>query len=107
MSRLTKKGTRLQRYEGTRRLNRPDQITASLFARTGHCLRMVAGAILLAALSVGPIVTAANADDLEQSVLQYRRKLAAYNQARAAYDVLAKPYWASISEKRKLRFAKE
>jgi hypothetical protein len=68
---------------------------------------MFAGAILLAALSVGPMLTSANADDLEQSVLQYRRKLAAYNEARAAYDVLAKPYWASISEKRKLRFAKE
>ena len=41
-----------------------------------------------------------------QAVADYRRKLAEYQQARAAFDQEAEAYWNAISEKRKIRFAK-
>jgi hypothetical protein len=37
---------------------------------------------------------------------EYRRKLAIYEQARAAYEEQAEAYWDAIAEKRKARFAK-
>ena len=40
------------------------------------------------------------------AVLEYRRKLAEYQAARAAFDAEAGAYWSQISEKRKLRNAK-
>ncbi|MDI1263174.1 MAG: hypothetical protein PS018_07955 [bacterium] len=41
-----------------------------------------------------------------QAVAEYRRKLREYQEARAAFDEEAGAYWASISEKRKVRNAK-
>jgi len=54
-----------------------------------------------------PVATSRADDDLAQQIAEYRQKLAAYNAARAAYDELANPYWASIAEKRKRRIAKQ
>ncbi|MCA1383328.1 hypothetical protein [Bradyrhizobium sp. BRP23] len=63
-----------------------------------------------------PAVRNANAQLLSQffaqgggaspAVLEYRRKLAEYQAARAAYDAEAGAYWSQISEKRKTRNAK-
>ncbi|ULL00683.1 hypothetical protein [Bradyrhizobium sp. I71] len=61
-----------------------------------------------------PAVRDANAQLLSQffaqgvspAVLEYRRKLAEYQAARAAFDVEAGAYWSQISEKRKTRNAK-
>lgn len=41
-----------------------------------------------------------------QAVAEYRRKLAEYQEARAAFDQEAGAYWDAISEKRKIRNAK-
>lgn len=41
-----------------------------------------------------------------QAIADYRRKLKEYQEARAAFEADAGPYWASISEKRKGRNAK-
>lgn len=40
------------------------------------------------------------------AVTEYRRKLAEYQEARAAFDQEAGAYWNAITEKRKIRFAK-
>ncbi|QOZ12476.1 hypothetical protein [Bradyrhizobium sp. CCBAU 51765] len=61
-----------------------------------------------------PAVRNANAQLLSQffaqgaspAVLEYRRKLAEYQAARAAFDAEAGAYWSQISEKRKTRNAK-
>ncbi|MET4764575.1 hypothetical protein ABH970_004947 [Bradyrhizobium ottawaense] len=62
-----------------------------------------------------PAVRDANAQLLSQffaqggaspAVLEYRRKLAEYQAARAAFDAEAGAYWSQISEKRKGRNAK-
>jgi hypothetical protein len=63
-----------------------------------------AWALFLIFFSVG---AAWAGDDLAQQMAEYRQKLAVYNEARAAYDELARPYWASISEKRKRRIVKQ
>ncbi|WP_371422994.1 hypothetical protein [Tardiphaga sp.] len=41
-----------------------------------------------------------------QAIAEYRRKLAEYQEARAAFDQEAGAYWDAISEKRKIRNAK-
>ncbi|MDB5655754.1 MAG: hypothetical protein JWQ94_3367, partial [Tardiphaga sp.] len=41
-----------------------------------------------------------------QAVAEYRRKLADYEEARAAFDAEAKPYWNAVYERRKIRNAK-
>jgi hypothetical protein len=41
-----------------------------------------------------------------QAIADYRRKLAEYEEARAAFDAEAGPYWSAIAEKRKIRNAK-
>jgi hypothetical protein len=41
-----------------------------------------------------------------QAIAEYRRKLKEYQEARAAFEEQAGPYWASISEKRRGRNAK-
>src|ERR1700722_6800598 len=41
-----------------------------------------------------------------QAIAEYRRKLAEYQEARAAFEEEAGPYWSSISEKRRGRNAK-
>ena len=40
------------------------------------------------------------------AIADYRRKLAEYEEARAAFDAEAEPYWNAVSEKRKIRNAK-
>ncbi|MGO4684906.1 hypothetical protein [Hyphomicrobium sp. 2TAF46] len=44
--------------------------------------------------------------DLARKIAQYREKLAEYTKARADYEILARPYWAEIAEKRARRIAK-
>ncbi len=41
-----------------------------------------------------------------QAIADYRRKLAEYEEARAAFDAEAKPYWNAVYERRKIRNAK-
>ena len=41
-----------------------------------------------------------------QAIADYRRKLQEYQEARAAFDAEAEPYWSAIAEKRKIRNAK-
>ena len=41
-----------------------------------------------------------------QAIAEYRRKLREYQEARAAYEQQAEPYWAAIAEKRRGRNAK-
>jgi hypothetical protein len=41
-----------------------------------------------------------------QAIAEYRRKLEEYQQARAAFEAEAEPYWASIYQKRRVRNAK-
>jgi len=41
-----------------------------------------------------------------QAIAEYRRKLAEYEEARAAFDAEAKPYWNAVYERRKIRNAK-
>ena len=41
-----------------------------------------------------------------QAIADYRRKLGEYEEARAAFDAEAKPYWNAIYERRKIRNAK-
>lgn len=77
------------------------------------CLGLVAlahpaGAPLALALDALP---AATADAMAQAaspqaIAEYRRKLKEYQEARAAFEEQAGPYWTSISEKRRGRNAK-
>ena len=53
-----------------------------------------------------PGVANAMAQASPQAIADYRRKLADYEEARAAFDAEAEPYWRAIAEKRKLRNAK-
>jgi hypothetical protein len=41
-----------------------------------------------------------------QAIAEYQRKLAEYQEARAAFDAEAGPYWKAISDKRRIRNAK-
>lgn len=57
---------------------------------------------------LSPLLTSGvRADDLQQRIATYREKLAAYTQARSAYEADAAPYWATINDKRKRRIAKQ
>jgi len=58
--------------------------------------------ITLSTASIGQAEPA----NLTQKIAEYREKLAEYTKARAAYEVVAGPYWASIAEKRARRVAK-
>lgn len=40
------------------------------------------------------------------TIMEYRRKLAEYEQARAQFDAVASEYWSEVAEKRKIRNAK-
>ncbi|MBR0830767.1 hypothetical protein JQ596_35215 [Bradyrhizobium manausense] len=88
-----------------------------------HVIRLVPLALALLAPSarggesaaLPPAVSNANAQLLSQffaqsgaspAVLEYRRKLKEYQEARAAFDEEAGAYWSQISEKRKTRNAK-
>lgn len=89
-----------------------------------HTLALVPLALVLTAPAanggeadaLSPAVRDANAQLLSRffaqgaeaspAVLEYRRKLAEYQAARAAFDAEAGAYWSQISEKRKTRNAK-
>ena len=70
------------------------------------------GLILIAPLHLSSADTYADAaktasKDVTKQIVSYREKLAEYTKARDAYEVLALPYWKSISEKRAQRLAKQ
>ncbi|MCK1757701.1 hypothetical protein IVA78_21375 [Bradyrhizobium sp. 137] len=78
-------------------------------------LALLAPAARGGADALPPAVSNANAQLLSQffaqggaspAVLEYRRKLAEYQAARAAFDAEAGAYWSQISEKRRTRNAK-
>lgn len=80
-----------------------------------YCLRVPALALLLiapqAAASDAAGLPPATAEAMAQAaspqaIAEYRRKLKEYQEARAAFEQEAGPYWSSISEKRKDRNAK-
>ena len=57
------------------------------------------------------VLPAATADAMAQAaspqaIAEYRRKLREYQEARAAFEQDAEPYWTSIAEKRRGRNAK-
>ena len=74
------------------------------------------GWLVAAVLLVSPGVAAGQAGgeqklaqaapNLSPAMAEYRRKLEIYQRARQKFDEEATAYWAAISEKRKLRFAK-
>lgn len=86
--------------------------------RMSHSIRISAVAISLTMLlstsvlaldasSLSPSVADAMAQGASpQAIADYRRKLAEYQEARAAFDQEASAYWNAIAEKRKIRFAK-
>jgi len=86
--------------------------------RMSHSIRISAVAISLTMLlstsvlaldasSLSPSVADAMAQGASpQAIADYRRKLAEYQEARAAFDQEARAYWNAIAEKRKIRFAK-
>ncbi|MGV7216381.1 hypothetical protein [Bradyrhizobium sp. UFLA05-112] len=53
-----------------------------------------------------PAVSNAMAQASPQAILEYRRRLQEYQEARAAFDAEAGAYWGAISEKRRTRNAK-
>jgi hypothetical protein len=57
-------------------------------------------------VAISPAVANAMAQASPQAIAEYRRKLAEYQEARAAFDAEAGAYWSSISEKRRGRNAK-
>jgi len=83
-----------------------------------HSIRILAVAVPLTVLLGGsalalewpsfpPLIGDAAAQGASSpAVAAYRRKLAEYQEARAAFDQEAGAYWNAIAEKRKLRFAK-
>ena len=73
-------------------------VALALPASAPHAVAMDA----LAASTADAMAPAAS----PQAIAEYRRKLKEYQQARAAFEAEAGPYWASVSEKRKGRNAK-
>jgi hypothetical protein len=80
-----------------------------------RCLWLSAFALLLAAAPAmaidadafsAPIADAMAQATPPQAIAEYRRKLREYQEARAAFEEQAGPYWASITEKRRGRNAK-
>lgn len=81
-----------------------------------HSIRNTLALVPLALVLITPAVRDAEAQLLPQlfaqgagaspAVLEYRRKLAEYQAARAAFDAEASVYWSQISEKRRGRNAK-
>src|SRR5262245_29400626 len=70
-----------------------------------HHLVYAGEAGLIAAQRLMPGIAAAQAASPE-AMAEYRRKLAAWHAAYDPFEAIAGPYWTSIAEKRKLRFAK-
>jgi hypothetical protein len=79
-----------------------------------RCHQIVVGALLLAPLvdvSEGAAAPATPADAMAQAaapaaIADYRRKLNAYQEARAAFEQEAGVYWNAIADKRRIRSAK-
>jgi hypothetical protein len=83
-----------------------------------HLIRFLAGGFALALLTAPrtgamepaavPVSTAAAMAQMvsAQAITEYRRKLAEYQEARAAFDAQASAYWDSIADKRRGRNAK-
>jgi hypothetical protein len=84
-----------------------------------HVIRSCPGYLALALLLIAPPVAAMDAGTLPtttaeamaqaaspQAIAEYRRRLAEYQEVRAAFDAEAGAYWSSISEKRRGRNAK-
>lgn len=79
-----------------------------------RCHQIVAGALLLASLAAVPDGAAAPATfagamaqaTSPAAIADYRRKLKAYQEARAAFEQEADAYWNAIADKRRLRNAK-
>src|SRR3954454_20886461 len=80
-----------------------------------RCLWLPAVALLLgapSAMAIDPETLAAPIADAmaqaasPQAIAEYRRKLKEYQEARAAFEEQAGPYWASITKKRRGRNAK-
>ncbi|WP_309773669.1 hypothetical protein [Nitrobacter vulgaris] len=79
-----------------------------------RCHQIVVGALLLAPLvdvSEGAAAPATPADAMAQAaapaaIADYRRKLNAYQEARAAFEQEAGAYWNAIADKRRIRSAK-
>ncbi|HXN67996.1 MAG TPA: hypothetical protein VN926_10120, partial [Bradyrhizobium sp.] len=79
-----------------------------------NCLKVFTLALLLIgrqAFAIEATLPAATADAMAQAaspqaIAEYNRKLAAYQQARAAFEAEAEAYWNSIAEKRRGRNAK-
>lgn len=79
-----------------------------------HALTLVPFALVLLApaapaqdsAALPPAVGNAMAQASPQAIAEYRRKLAEYQEARAAFDAEAGAYWSQISEKRRGRNAK-
>lgn len=77
----------------------------------GHTLLL---AMLVAMLVAMPTVAPAAPDqrfaqapaNMDAALAQYARQMEAYTAAREAHEAVAAPYWAAITEKRKLRIAK-
>jgi hypothetical protein len=63
-------------------------------------------ALAVDSAAMPPAVAEAMAQASPQAIAEYRRKLAEYQEARAAFDAEAGAYWSSISEKRRGRNAK-
>jgi hypothetical protein len=55
---------------------------------------------------VSPYRSDASAQLSAAAIAQYKKKLEEYEAARAAFEVVATPYWKSVAEKRRMRFAK-
>ncbi len=63
-------------------------------------------ALALGDTAIPPALANAMAQASPQAIAEYRRKLAAYQEARAGFDAEAGAYWNSISQKRRGRNAK-
>lgn len=82
--------------------------------QAGHsqvvCSLLCAAAILVLECRSHPGARAqplpAQAQPSDAAIADYRKKLAEYEAARAAFETVAAPYWDSIAEKRRIRFAK-
>jgi len=72
-----------------------------------HVIRAsIAGLIAIPLLTSGLALAQETNPGLSAAMAEYKRKLAAWHAAYDPYEAIATPYWNSIAEKRKLRFAK-
>ncbi len=94
----------LRRANPTGRMSHSIRISAVAISLT---MLLSTSVLALDASSLSPSVADAMAQGASpQAIADYRRKLAEYQEARAAFDQEAGAYWNAIAEKRKLRFAK-